>query len=220
VRDEKVGNSPVVLQRAPGELQVDARFGKEIVSKTVVVEAGAPMRVELYANVPLKVTANVRAKVKINDVVVGETPLDLKGGVEPNTTVRISLEAFGYLPDNAEVQPEPGQPAEYAAVLTKIESGRPPPPPPAPVQYGLLNVKPVGAEITGGRLDNEKLPSSIPFREFKTRAGKRTLVLTNPVEKINERIPDIDIPPNGERTVIVEFEKRGDKWTRKKVTLR
>ncbi len=230
VNDEKVGRSPVEVKRAVGPVAVEAKFGDAIASAKVNLVAGESTTVRLLAKVALNVAATaggatLKARVKVDGTLKGETPFSQASFVQPETEVRLQVEAAGFEPIDVIVKPVAGEPLTFNASMSKrkdsatavkeasgakvVETA---------AAKGLLSVKPIGVAITAGKLDAVVLPD-LPFRGFSARAGKHTLTLQNPAERINESIA-VQIPADGEAIVIVEFDKRADRWVVKKVTRR
>jgi serine/threonine protein kinase len=213
-------NAPYTFEREPGTFRVSAQFADQRIAQDVVLEKGQPAAVRIVAKVPLKVNVEgVRATVKVNGKSKGETPLELPAFLVPGEPVKLQLSALGYEPRDVEVVAQPGVPLEITEALKKKGTDaaptRPREDPPA---FGVVHVRTLGVAITSAKLDGEKLPD-LPFRNHKTKAGRRQLVLSNPAEKVSESVA-ISVPADGEITVIVEFEKKGDRWKAKRPTIR
>ena len=213
-------NAPYTFERAPGTFKVSAQFADQRITQEVVLEKGAPVVVRMVAKVALRVTVpNVRATVRVDGKNKGETPLELPAFVEPGQPMKIQLVANGFETREFEVTARPGVAVELNEALRKrAASSTPAASPVEAPSFGRLHVRALGVAITAGRLDGEKLPE-LPFRDHKTRAGRRILTLLNPVEKVNESFP-VTVPADGEVLVIVEFEKKGERWKARKPTIK
>lgn len=206
--DRIVGKSPASFERPAGPIKVTAQFADQPpVDVEVQLAAGEERVIRLLAKVPLQVkTTPPRAKVRVGNVLKGETPFLEKALIVPEQDVAVRMELDGYEPVERVVRAVPGQTLVVDATLVAAVRKRPPEQPRAkPADPGFLNMRStpwVNVRVAGGG----NLGATI-FNNQKVPSGRQTLVLANPELGISDTL-QVTIPEGKPLSVTLEWEKK------------
>ncbi len=215
VGDRVVGRSPVEVAVPAGPSVVQAQFADQPARRQdVVVVAGSSVDVVLQAWVPLVVRSTPsKAKVRVDGQLRGETPYEQGLLVAPGVAVKLRLDAPGMQPFEDTVVAEAGKPL---VVEARLLADRPGPPPPRVAEFGALSVR--SEPWANVRFGDDKLGDT-PFREKRVRAGRQTMVVSNPQYGINESFT-VNVPKDKTVVVILRFEKHGSGFKLAEKTIR
>jgi hypothetical protein len=207
-----LGRSPLDVDFPPGHVELQAQFADQpprTVGADVV--AGGTASATIAAWVPLVVTSvPSSAKVRVDGQLRGETPFDQGFLVEPGRKLVVRLEAAGFAPWEEERTARPGEPLRVAAKLQAPRSDARTPAPSSGQreEFGAIKVK--CEPWANVRLGDVALGEA-PFGEKRVRAGRQTLMLTNPEVGFRDAFV-VTVPANKVLTVIVRYEKQGAVW--------
>jgi serine/threonine protein kinase len=218
IADRVVGRSPVVVQRAPGSVAIQAQFpDQRAQQRDVAVSAGSETTVSFLALVPVIVRSTPpKAAVRINGELLGETPFERGFLVEPNVPLAMRLDPPGpaWAAVDQELTPKAGEPLVIDLTLPRSVKKAAPPVDPG---MGRLSIRtdPDGVIVSVGK---ERIDET-PFAERPIKAGRQVLVLRRDDLGLDERVP-VTIPKGGTLVVKLRFERDGDGWKLTSKTVR
>ncbi len=214
VADRVVGPAPITIDVERGTASVQAQFdGQPAQQRSIVVDDDT--QVEFLARVPLTIrSVPPKAKVRINDELLGETPFDRGYLAEPGVPLSLRLEppsiAFAVL--EQEIVPTAGKPLSLTLTL-------PPAKKKAPVVdegMGSLSMRTEPwAIVSSGRLSL----GETPFAERPIPAGKHTLSIRNPQSGLDDKLV-VTIIKDTTTVVILKYVQEGGVWKATTKTVR